>query len=63
MAENCFHSREKEVQSYEVSLLLLYDVQEVRVGRSRKMVADKVRFRRWMRTSGGYFEFREEVED
>ena len=38
MAENSFSSREKEVQSYKVSLLLLHDVQEVRVKRSRKMV-------------------------
>jgi hypothetical protein len=38
MAENSFSSREKEVQSYEVSLLLLHDVQEVQVRRSRKMV-------------------------
>ena len=38
MAENSFSSREKEVQSYEVSLLLLHDVQEVQVRRGRKMV-------------------------
>ena len=38
MAENSLSSREKEVQSYEVSLLLLHDVQEVQVRRGRKMV-------------------------
>ena len=38
MAENSFSSREKELQSYEVSLLLLHVVQEVQVRRSRKMV-------------------------
>ena len=38
MAENSFSSREKEVQSYKVSLLLLHDVQEVQVRRGRKMV-------------------------
>ena len=38
MAENSFSSREKEVQSNKVSLLLLHDVQEVQVRRGRKMV-------------------------
>ena len=68
MAENSFSSREKEVQSYEVSLLLLHDVQEVRVRRSRKMVTKEDdggfgKVQEMDEDFRGYFDFRDEVED